>query len=293
MNQIDNIMALVSDHERICCAFERGVSSLDSVIFHRKELRAAIEQALKMEHLNYLGCMEDLKEAEKTQPKQEPESFEAWYAKQHGDPEEIGFLQALRIAYCAGQDSVTKAQPQQKPLFADLIAQHPGLSEELAALDAPQPQSKQEPVDDAIAAGDGLLMTEQAALLRECRAALDSLIQQKPTLAGLLCGSTTLGNLKASLYDSRPQGVFGSAPQPQPCNPAEDGVCEALECCKEFNPDWDQAAALQDSLRDHMALIRADREVMRQALEALERADKISGYANNKKVIAALRERLK
>ena len=42
---------------------------------------------------------------------QEPESFEQWNAKQHGDPEEIGFLQALRIAYCAGQDSVTKATP--------------------------------------------------------------------------------------------------------------------------------------------------------------------------------------
>ena len=44
-------------------------------------------------------------------PVQEPESFEQWNAKQHGDPEEIGFLQALRIAYCAGQDSVTKATP--------------------------------------------------------------------------------------------------------------------------------------------------------------------------------------
>jgi len=44
-------------------------------------------------------------------PVQEPESFEQWNAKQHGDPEEIGFLQALRIAYCAGQDSVTKTTP--------------------------------------------------------------------------------------------------------------------------------------------------------------------------------------
>jgi hypothetical protein len=44
-------------------------------------------------------------------PVQEPESFEQWNAKQHGDPEEIGFLQALRIAYCSGQDSVTKATP--------------------------------------------------------------------------------------------------------------------------------------------------------------------------------------
>jgi len=65
-------------------------------------------------------------------------------------------------------------------------------------------------MDDAIAAGNGVLIEEQAALLRECRAALDSLIQQKPALVGLMCGSTTLGNLKASLYDYRPQGVFGS-----------------------------------------------------------------------------------
>ena len=65
-------------------------------------------------------------------------------------------------------------------------------------------------MDDAIAAGDSVLMNEQAALLRECRAALDSLIAQKPRLAGLLCGSTTLGNLKAELGAYRPQGVFGT-----------------------------------------------------------------------------------
>ena len=41
------------------------------------------------------------------QPEQEPVQFEAWLSKQHGDPEEIGFLQALRIAYIAGQDSIT------------------------------------------------------------------------------------------------------------------------------------------------------------------------------------------
>jgi len=67
-------------------------------------------------------------------------------------------------------------------------------------------------MDEAIAAGDGVLMTEQADLLRECRSALDSLIQKKPQLAGLLCGTTTLGNLKASLYAYRPQGVFGTTP---------------------------------------------------------------------------------
>jgi hypothetical protein len=38
----------------------------------------------------------------------EPETFESWNAKQHGDPEEIGLLQALRIAYCCGQDSVNQ-----------------------------------------------------------------------------------------------------------------------------------------------------------------------------------------
>jgi hypothetical protein len=50
-------------------------------------------------------------EANRAAPVQEPESFEEWNAKQHGDPEEIGLLQALRIAYCAGQDSVTKSTP--------------------------------------------------------------------------------------------------------------------------------------------------------------------------------------
>ena len=66
---------------------------------------------------------------------------------------------------------------------------------------------------DAIAAGDSVLLNEQAALLRECRFALDVLITKKPTLAGLVCGSTTLGNLRASLYDYRPSGVFGTAPE--------------------------------------------------------------------------------
>jgi hypothetical protein len=49
------------------------------------------------------------------QPKREqgePVAFEEWLSKQHGDPEEIGFLQALRIAYISGQDSITT--PQQR-----------------------------------------------------------------------------------------------------------------------------------------------------------------------------------
>lgn len=39
----------------------------------------------------------------------EPLTFEEWLSKQHGDPEEIGFLRALRIAYIAGQDSIKKS----------------------------------------------------------------------------------------------------------------------------------------------------------------------------------------
>ena len=41
-----------------------------------------------------------------------------------------------------------------------------------------------------------------------------------------------------------------------------------------------------------MTTITLPRAVLEQALEALEKADKISGYANNKKVITALRAAL-
>lgn len=44
--------------------------------------------------------------AQTDQPAQ-PVAFEEWLANQHGDPEEVGFLQALRIAYISGQDSIT------------------------------------------------------------------------------------------------------------------------------------------------------------------------------------------
>lgn len=71
---------------------------------------------------------------------------------------------------------------------------------------APRPA---EVAGDAVRAGDATLLNEQAALLRECRASLDSLIEQKPSMAGLRAGSTTLGNLRASLWDYRPQGIFG------------------------------------------------------------------------------------
>lgn len=46
----------------------------------------------------------------------------------------------------------------------------------------------------------------QTALLKECRAALDELLERKPMMAALICGSTTLGNLRAELYHYRCAG---------------------------------------------------------------------------------------
>lgn len=45
------------------------------------------------------------------------------------------------------------------------------------------------------------LAVEQDLLLRECRKALEELITKKPMLTSLLCGNTTLGNLRAMLYE--------------------------------------------------------------------------------------------
>ena len=69
-------------------------------------------------------------------------------------------------------------------------------------------------MDDALAAGDAVLLNEQAGLLRECRRAIDELLEKRPNLAGVRCGSTTLGNLRVLLHEYRPQGVFGKPPAP-------------------------------------------------------------------------------
>lgn len=58
------------------------------------------------------------------------------------------------------------------------------------------------------------LLDEQAALLRECRAALDEMLRKKPMMSGMECGSTTLGNLRSMLYAYRPHGVFGGTLTP-------------------------------------------------------------------------------
>jgi len=64
---IEQLMALADAY-----ANARAWCHLDVTEERRQALRAAIEAALKMEHLNYLGCMEDLKEAEKALKPGEP-----------------------------------------------------------------------------------------------------------------------------------------------------------------------------------------------------------------------------
>jgi hypothetical protein len=76
--------------------------------------------------------------------------------------------------------------------------------------------------EEAVAAVDNTLhhaidhwqgkASEQAVLLRECRFAIDTLIEKKPAFAMLLCGSTTLGNLRASLHDYRVKGKLDDTP---------------------------------------------------------------------------------
>jgi phage shock protein A len=60
MTAIDNIMALV---DRYAAGIER--ESCAEIEHRYQALRTAIEQALKLEQLNYAGCMEDLADAEK------------------------------------------------------------------------------------------------------------------------------------------------------------------------------------------------------------------------------------
>lgn len=76
------------------------------------ELRKAAKMALEaLEDSMYpqkkqFDAIIDLRQA-LAQPEKEPMSFQTWRSRQHGDPEEIGFLQALKHAYESGQYSVS------------------------------------------------------------------------------------------------------------------------------------------------------------------------------------------
>jgi hypothetical protein len=65
MTTIDNIMDMLDNFEYAVLSSVRGGFSPEGLAQMKSDIRAAIEAKLKMEHLNYLGCMEDLKEAEK------------------------------------------------------------------------------------------------------------------------------------------------------------------------------------------------------------------------------------
>lgn len=63
-------------------------------------------------------------------------------------------------------------------------------------------------MQDAIIAANDILLNEQAKMLRECRSAIVDLLEQRPMLGALKCGSTTLGNLRIELEAMRPSGIF-------------------------------------------------------------------------------------
>jgi len=113
------------------------------------------------------------------------------------------------------------AQPEQEPMASLLAAIqaepvtliHKWRVLELVKEYAAQPAAPMTEFEEAVAACDNTLhyaidywqdkACEQSALLRKCRVAIDRLIKKQPSLSMTLCGSTTLGNLKASLYDYR------------------------------------------------------------------------------------------
>ena len=114
--------------------------------------------------------------------------------------------------------------------------------------------------EEAVAAVDNTLhhaidhwqdrASEQAVLLRECRFAIDTLIEKKPALAMLLCGSTTLGNLKASLHDYRVKGIFDDTPpaaQRTWVGLTDERVKEIWLKGKDHGDDWLDVLALARS----------------------------------------------
>jgi uncharacterized protein YbaA (DUF1428 family) len=141
-------------------------------------------------------------------------------------PDPIGDAQSALIAELAAQPA-----PVQKPVATMRMLHTYGDTTPPAAASMTE-------FEEAVAAVDNTLhhaidhwqdkASEQAVLLRECRAALDTLIEKKPALAMLLCGSTTLGNLRASLHDYRAKGIFDATPPPAQRKPLTDAEIQAI-----------------------------------------------------------------
>lgn len=61
---------------------------------------------------------------------------------------------------------------------------------------------------------------------------------------------------------------FYTAPPAAPCNPAEDGICEALDCCKQQLEDArTEAVALRVNEQNLIAALEAEREAIAQFFE--------------------------
>lgn len=134
--------------------------------------------------------------------------------------DEVGFWELQKTVVSALRERL--AQPEQEPVamyedwYNTKSCGHCGMvgghAKSCRHYTTP-PAAPMTEFEEAVAAVDNTLhhaidhwqdkASEQAALLRECRAALDLLIEKKPELSALLCGSTTLGNLRASLHDYR------------------------------------------------------------------------------------------
>jgi len=85
----------------------------------------------------------------------------------------------------------------------------------------------------------------------------------------------------------------------EPCNPAEDGVCEALECrLHEQKEHWvEQWSEVCHENQTLLNRIDSDTALLRQCLEALEWCEPAGttghgGIEARKQAIAALKERL-
>lgn len=103
------------------------------------------------------------------------------------------------------------------------------------------------------------------------------------------CGQATWDKRSREQMMAECDDCIEVVPQPPPCNPAEDGVCEALECCKHGVDDgackecyddttllrhWEYEATRWRNNADCERQRADDLEILlRQALEAFETDD--------------------
>jgi hypothetical protein len=127
-------------------------------------------------------------------------------------------------AHVSTREGITPVKPDDLIMRGVSGEEYPigrAIFEQTYTMDTTPPAAPMTEFEEAVAAVDNTLhhainhwqdkASEQAAMLRECRFAIDTLIEKKPALAMLLCGSTTLGNLKASLHDYRVKKIFDVA----------------------------------------------------------------------------------